>query len=153
VKYRLVAVGRIRESYIAEAVNDFRARLQRYVSLEEFEIAAARGDDPSRAVREESERILQHLAPSDQVWLLERGGSGLSSVELSERLKALALNGCSRITFVIAGTYGADEALLRRANFLWSLGPLTFLHEWARAIVLEQLYRAAKIARNEPYHH
>jgi 23S rRNA (pseudouridine1915-N3)-methyltransferase len=58
-----------------------------------------------------------------------------------------------RLTLVIAGTYGAAPALLERADFMWSLSQLTFLHEWARMLVLEQLYRAAKIARDEPYHH
>ena len=57
------------------------------------------------------------------------------------------------LTLVIAGTYGAAPALLERAQFRWSLSRLTLLHEWARALVLEQLYRAAKIAANEPYHH
>jgi len=57
------------------------------------------------------------------------------------------------LTLVVAGTYGADRAIVERADFVWSLSSLTFLHEWARAIVVEQLYRAAKIARNEPYHY
>jgi 23S rRNA (pseudouridine1915-N3)-methyltransferase len=153
VKYRLIAIGRVREPYIAQALDDFRARFRRYESLEEIEITASRGDDPARAMRDESARIVGHLAPSDQVWLLERTGTELSSIEVSRRLSALADSGVSRITLVVAGTYGADAALTERADFLWSLGPLTFLHEWARAIVLEQLYRAAKIARNEPYHH
>jgi 23S rRNA (pseudouridine1915-N3)-methyltransferase len=153
VKYRLLAVGRIREPYIAQALDDFRTRLRRYESLEEIEIAAAHGDDPQRAMRDEGARIAKYLAPSDQCWLLERTGVALSSVEIAQRLSALADTGISRITFVVAGTYGADAALAGRADFVWSLGPLTFLHEWARAIVLEQLYRAAKIARNEPYHH
>jgi 23S rRNA (pseudouridine1915-N3)-methyltransferase len=153
VKYRLIAIGRIREPYIAQALDDFRTRFRRYESLEEIEIAASRGDDPARAMRDESARIAGHLTPGDQVWLLERTGTELSSIEVSRRLSVLAHSGVSRITLVVAGTYGADAPLTERADFLWSLGPLTFLHEWARAIVLEQLYRAAKIARNEPYHH
>ena len=153
VKYRLIAVGKIREPYIAQALEDFRTRLRRYDALEEIEVVAARGDDAARAMREEAARIANHLAPSDHVWLLERSGLALSSLQVAQRLSALADAGTTRITFVVAGTYGADAALVQRADCLWSLGPLTFLHEWARAIVLEQLYRAAKIARNEPYHH
>ncbi|HTV74640.1 MAG TPA: 23S rRNA (pseudouridine(1915)-N(3))-methyltransferase RlmH [Candidatus Acidoferrales bacterium] len=153
MKYRLIAVGRLREPYLVQARDDFRTRFRRYESLEEIEIAAARGDDPVRAMREESARIAGHLMPSDRVWLLERTGTELSSPELSRRLSALADSGVSRLSLVVAGTYGADPALIERADFSWSLGRLTFLHEWARAIVLEQLYRAAKIARNEPYHH
>ena len=104
-------------------------------------------------MREESERIQRLLRPDERVWLLERTGAELSSIALSEKLTAIAHEGISRLTFVVAGTYGADESLSARADFSWSLSPLTFLHEWARMIVLEQLYRAAKISRNEPYHH
>lgn len=153
MKYRLIAVGKIREPYIAAAVEDFRKRLRRYVPLAEIEIAPSHGGDPARAMREEGERILEQIAPSDTVWLLERGGEAFSSMELAERLARAEREGTQRLTLVIAGTYGADAALRARANLAWSLSPLTFLHEWARAIVLEQLYRAAKIARNEPYHH
>jgi 23S rRNA (pseudouridine1915-N3)-methyltransferase len=153
MKYRLIAVGKIREPYIAAAVEDFRKRLRRYVSLTEIEIAPSHGGDPARAMREEGERILEQIAPSDAAWLLERGGEAFSSMELAERLARAEREGTQRLTLVIAGTYGADAALRARANLSWSLSPLTFLHEWARAIMLEQLYRAAKIARNEPYHH
>ncbi len=114
---------------------------------------AADGADPQRAMQTEGEAILRLIAPSDHVWLLERTGTEFASDELAERLDALALGGTSRVTFVVAGTYGASPALLARADVRWSLSRLTFLHEWARAIVLEQLYRAAKIAHDEPYHH
>ncbi len=138
---------------MAAAAADFRARLARHETYDEVEVAAAHGADPARAIRDEGERILATLAPGDVLWLLERTGIQLSSPELAERLQALADAGTRRIVFAIAGAYGASEALVARADFRWSLSSLTFLHEWARAIVLEQLYRAAKIARNEPYHH
>ena len=143
----------MRESYMAQAAADFRTRFARYESYEEIEVAASHGGDAERAVRTEGERILAALVPGDVVWLLDRTGAPLSSPELAQRLVRLADAGTRRIVFVIAGPYGASEPLAARADFRWSLSPLTFLHEWARAIVLEQLYRAAKIARNEPYHH
>ena len=71
----------------------------------------------------------------------------------TRRIERLPHAGIARLTFVVAGTYGASEALLARADVRWSLSPLTFLHEWARVLVVEQVYRAAKIARDEPYHH
>lgn len=114
---------------------------------------AADGADPARAVRAEGDAILKLLDPADHVWLLERSGELISSEELSRRIERLPHQGISRVTFVVAGTYGASDALLARADVRWSLSPLTFLHEWARALVLEQVYRAAKIARDEPYHH
>ncbi len=152
MKLRVLAVGKIREPYIVRACDDFRTRLRRYGAFEEVEVAAGHGGDPERAMREEGERLLKLLTPGEPLWLLERTGDQLASVELAERLTTLADAGTTRLSLVIAGAYGAAPALVARADFRWSLSRLTFLHEWARALVLEQLYRAAKIARNEPYH-
>jgi 23S rRNA (pseudouridine1915-N3)-methyltransferase len=153
VHLRVIAVGKVREPYIAAAVADFRKRLAPYHRLEEIDVKAADGARPQAAMESEGEAILRAIAPSDVVWLLERDGIELASVELAERIERYAIDGISALTFVIAGTYGAAPALHERANVRWSLSRLTFLHEWARAIVLEQLYRAAKITRGEPYHH
>ncbi len=137
---RLIAVGRLREPYLIAAAEDFRARLRPYHRLEEIEV---RSDDA----------LLRHVEPSEEVWLLERTGTQLSSEGLAYKLDAMQTHGRSRLTLVVAGAYGAPAGVAERADFLWSLSELTFLHEWARIIVLEQLYRAAKIIRNEPYHH
>jgi 23S rRNA (pseudouridine1915-N3)-methyltransferase len=150
---RLIAVGKVRERYVGDAMADFRVRLRPYHRLEEFEVRAADGADPVRAMRTEGEAILKLIEPSDHLWVLERSGELMSSEELSRRLERLPHQGIARLTLVVAGTYGASDDLLARADVRWSLSPLTFLHEWARALVLEQLYRAAKIARDEPYHH
>ncbi len=150
---RLIAVGKIRERYIADALDDFRKRLRPYYPLEALEVKAADGSNPGKAVAEEAQRILKLIEPQDAVWLLERAGTQIDSPQLAHKLTYLADAGTPRLTLVIAGTFGAAPDLQARAQFLWSLSSLTFLHEWARAIVLEQLYRAAKIARNEPYHH
>jgi 23S rRNA (pseudouridine1915-N3)-methyltransferase len=153
VLVRIVAVDRLRSTYVAEACADLRKRLLPYHSYEEIEVRPGDGKDPRTATRDESARILRHLRDGERVWLLERSGVQLSSPALASRLGDVARSGAQRLTLVIAGTYGADAALRMRAEFLWSLSDLTFLHEWTRMIVLEQLYRAAKIARNEPYHH
>ena len=150
---RLIAVGKVREAYVAAACADFRRRLAPMGHLEEIEVRASDGRDPNQAMREEGLRVLKLLRPDDRVWLLERTGTELSSHELCRRLDAVSASGASRLTLVVAGTYGADAAVHERAEFAWSLSRLTLLHEWARMLVLEQLYRAAKIARNEPYHH
>lgn len=150
---RLIAVGKIREPYIAAALGEFRKRLRPYYTFEEVEVKAAAGSNPAKAVRDEARRIVDLLEPHDVVWLLERAGAQIDSTQLAIKITQAADAGTSRLTLVIAGTFGAAAELRERANFLWSLSSLTFLHEWARAIVLEQLYRAAKIARNEPYHH
>ena len=153
MKLRVIAVGKIREAYVAQACDDFRARLRRHESYDEVEVAASHGGEPERAMREEGDRVLRALGPGEPLWLLERAGDEFSSLELGDRLRALADTGVTRLSFAIAGTYGASPALLQRADVRWSLSRLTLLHEWTRALVLEQLYRTAKIARNEPYHH
>lgn len=153
MQLRLIVVGKIRESYVSAACEDFRKRLRPYYSFDEVEIKPADGADPLQVVRSEAERILKLLSPDDRVWLLDRAGRQLSSLALSRRLDGVSHSGVSRLTLIVAGTYGADPTLIARAEFLWALSELTFLHEWTRMIVLEQLYRAAKIARNEPYHH
>ena len=152
MKIRVVAVGKIRERYLADATADFRKRLARYFSYDEIEVGSSHGSDPESAMRDESARILDALEPNDVLWLLDRTGSELSSEELSQRITLLADSGTKRLVLAIGGAFGASVQLTARAHFRWSLSRLTFLHEWARAIVLEQLYRAAKIARNEPYH-
>jgi len=153
VHVRLIAVGKVRERYLADAIADFRTRLRPYHRIDEIEVRAADGAEPARAVRNEGEAILKLVEPHDRVWLLERSGESFSSEELARRIERLPHEGIARLTIVVAGTYGASEALLARADLRWSLSPLTLLHEWARALVMEQLYRAAKIARDEPYHH
>jgi 23S rRNA (pseudouridine1915-N3)-methyltransferase len=153
MQIRLVAVDKLRSPFIAEGCAEFRKRLRPYFPFEEVEVRAAAGGDPRAAIADETARILKLLRPDETVWLLERSGTAFSSDAFSRELDALAHSGTSRLTFVVAGTYGAGDALAERADVRWSLSPLTFLHEWARMIVLEQLYRAAKISRNEPYHH
>ncbi len=153
MRLRLIAVGKIRSAPIAALCDEFAMRLQPMIPCEVQEVRAADGRAPEQAIAEEGERILRLLPADEPMWLLERSGDSLSSPQLSAKLAALGTTGISRLTLVVAGTYGAAPRLLERATFRWSLSPLTFLHEWARALVLEQLYRAAKIARNEPYHH
>jgi 23S rRNA (pseudouridine1915-N3)-methyltransferase len=153
VQIRVVAVGKLKAPYAVQACAEFAKRLAPYYPTEIVEVKASDGSLPAQAMREEAERIAKHLHEDDRVWLLDRSGDELSSEELSHMIAGVGNQGARRLTLVIAGTYGAGDPLRERADFVWSLSRLTFLHEWARMIVLEQLYRAAKIARNEPYHH
>jgi 23S rRNA (pseudouridine1915-N3)-methyltransferase len=153
VQLRVIAIGKVRERYLREACEDFVRRLGPYFPLEIVEVKASLGSQPAAAMREEAERILKTLHDDDCVWLLDRTGDQLSSEDLSRRLTGIANAGTRRLAVVIAGAFGAGDALRDRSDFRWSLSKLTFLHEWTRMIVLEQFYRAAKIARNEPYHH
>jgi len=152
MQLRIVAVGKVKERYIAAACDDFRSRLLPYFPVDVVEVRAAQGP-PEQSMREEGERILKHVHAGDRFWLLDRSGDQLSSEQLSSMITSVANAGTRRMTFAVAGTFGASDHVRERADFVWSLSKLTLLHEWARALLLEQLYRAAKIARNEPYHH
>ncbi|HVA32499.1 MAG TPA: 23S rRNA (pseudouridine(1915)-N(3))-methyltransferase RlmH [Candidatus Baltobacteraceae bacterium] len=149
----VIAVDRIRSPYVSSACAEFQKRLGAYYSYEAVEVRPGDGRDPATAMREECARIARQLRDDDRVWLLDRGGKQLSSPGLAQRLDDVGRSGAQRLCLVIGGAFGTDATLHARAEFTWSLSELTFLHEWARMIVLEQLYRAAKIARNEPYHH
>jgi 23S rRNA (pseudouridine1915-N3)-methyltransferase len=153
VRYRLLCVDKLREPYIASAVDDFVTRLRRYDRVDIEEVRPAGVADAARAMDEEGAALLRRLSPDDRVWLLERRGSELSSEELAKRITSLANDGISRLTLVVAGAFGASASLVERADFQWSLSRLTLLHEWTRALAVEQLYRATKIARGEPYHY
>lgn len=141
----------MRDPAVAAICREFQKRLAAYHRLEIVEVRASSGADPDKAIREEGERILR-AAGKDSLWLLDRTGTELTSEALSKKLVGLERE-VRGLTMVIAGTFGASKAVNDRADFVWSLSKLTFLHEWARMLVLEQLYRAAKIARSEPYHH
>ena len=148
---RIVAVGDGVDPAVAAICAEFQKRLGAYHRLEIIELRSASGSDPAKAIREEGERVLK-TASESVLWLLDRTGTELASEELSAKIIELEPRGRA-LTLAIGGTFGVAPAVRARADFIWSLSKLTFLHEWARMLVLEQLYRAAKIARSEPYHH
>ncbi len=148
---RIVAAGKLRDPAAAAVCAEFQKRLRAYHRIEVTEVRASSGSDPVRAIREDGERLLK-AAGDGVLWALDRAGTELSSEELSAKIIELESRG-RPLTLAIGGTFGLAQDVRARADFVWSLSKLTFLHEWARMIVLEQLYRAAKIARSEPYHH
>lgn len=149
VQIRIIAVGKVREPAVAALCDEFFKRIRPYYPLEIIEVKSSADAD----VRAEAERIIRRLHEDETVWLLDRRGTELSSEDFSAKVQEISNSGARRLCFIIAGAYGADTSLVRRAGMVWSLSKLTLLHEWARALLLEQIYRAAKIARNEPYHH
>jgi len=154
MKVLLVAVGRIRGT-LASAVADYQERAARYWRLEVLEVsggAPGRSPSPSRVRAEEAERIRERLPSDAEVWVLTREGRGLSSVQWASILGERASLGGRDVALVVGGAFGLDEALVRDADRRISLGPVTLPHEMARLVLLEQLYRAGTILRNEPYH-
>jgi len=155
---RIIAVGKLKETYWRDAAAEYVKRLGAYCSVEVVEIKESQlRANPSpadeAAVKEaEGEDILRHIAKGEYVITLEIKGKRLSSEQLAERMAGLALDGKSNLAFVIGGSLGLSPAVSRRADFKLSFSDMTFPHQMMRVILLEQIYRSFKINRNETYH-
>ena len=150
----LVSVGKPK-GWAAEASKDYASRLRRYFPVNVFEVAEE--DMNRRSHKEvlsaEGERILKRLPKEAYVISLDREkGKQHPSEKLALKLEDLGASGRSHVAFVIGGPLGLSPDVLRRSNELWSLGSITLPHALARVVLLEQLYRAEKMHRNEKYH-
>ncbi len=158
MKLRVICVGRLKEKFYTDAVNEFKKRLSRFAEVEIVELADEKAPEKlSDAELEqiklaEGRRILAKLADGETVVALDIKGVQLSSTELAEKLKNLMLEGKSRIAFIIGGSNGLSSEVLARADFKLSFSKMTFSHQIFRIMLMEQLYRAFKIINNEPYH-
>ena len=146
LRVRLICTGKLKESFYAEACDEYAKRLERYCTLERTELPET--GDSAR----DGEAILRKLTPDTFVAALCIEGKSFSSEELAALLSDCANRGRSRVAFVIGGSLGVSDDLIRRADMRWQLSRATFPHQLCRLIVLEQIYRAYKILRNEPYH-
>ena len=157
MRYTVVAVGKLKERFWVDACAEYLKRLQPYAKCEVREVPDV---DPTRAggdnaaVEREGAAILATLETvgSPYTVLLDIGGKERSSESLSRHLDDLALRGISDVAFVIGGSCGVSPAVRDRADERLSFGPITLPHNLARVVLLEQLYRAARISRGEPYH-
>ena len=170
MKIRIICVGRLKEKFYTDAVNEFRKRLGRFAEVEITELAderAPEGLSPAELEQvkaAECSRILEKISREDTVIALDIAGKQLSSPELADKLSYYMLNGRSRLVtgrwaaegrrcvFVIGGSNGLNDSVLHRADFRLSFSKLTFSHQIFRIMLLEQIYRAFKIMNNEPYH-
>jgi len=153
VRLILIAVGRLKERFWRDAAEEYLKRLGPYATVRVVEIADRdSGRDETRALAEEGADILRAIPDGAHVIALEVAGKPLSSEGFSARLDALALDGRSTVAFVIGGSVGLDAPVLARADERISLGPMTLPHNLARVVLLEQIYRAFRISRGEPYH-
>jgi 23S rRNA (pseudouridine1915-N3)-methyltransferase len=153
VKLTLVVVGRLKERFWREAADEYLKRLGPYATVRVVEIDDRdSGRDEARALAEEGADILRAIPAGAHVVTLEIGGKQLSSEAFAARLGALALDGRSNVTFVVGGSVGLAADVLARADERLSLGPMTLPHNLARVVLLEQVYRAFRISRGEPYH-
>jgi 23S rRNA (pseudouridine1915-N3)-methyltransferase len=156
MKIQFWALGKNHEPYIKEGVEDFTVRISRYYPVKWNIIPVPKNAGllkESDLKKKEAGSVLEMLQKDDYLVALDEKGKQFSSESLSIFLQARTNDSHKQLIFLIGGAYGIDEAILNRANYIWSLSQLTFPHQLVRLILAEQIYRACTILRNEKYHH
>ena len=153
----IICVGRLKESYLRDAVEEYSKRMKPLCKLSVIELPEERvGENSSPAeirntITAESDRIMNKLGRGDYVIAMCVEGRNISSEELSERLESVQLQS-STVDFIIGGSWGLSDELKARADFKLSMGKMTFPHQLCRVMLLEQIYRAFQISRGTKYH-
>lgn len=157
MQIHVIAVGKIKEDYLKKAIEDYVKRLSKYTKVNVSEVAEE--DISSRPAAEikakEAQKLTRYL-PERGLWYtiaLDRKGVEITSEEFAQRIETLLVEGKSNIAFIIGGALGLDDSITKNADLRLSLSRLTFPHQIARFILFEQLYRAFKIIKGEPYHY
>ena len=158
MKITILTVGKIKEDFYRKAIAEYSKRLSRYCKLEIIEVTDEKTPDSASAVVEEQikdkegERLLKYIREDAYVIALAIEGKMLDSIELSKNIEQLGIMGKSHIIFVIGGSLGLSDRILKRANYKLSFSKMTFPHQLMRVILLEQIYRSYRIICKEPYH-
>lgn len=158
MKLTVIAVGKLKEKYLKEGIGEYSKRLSRFCELEIVEVEDEQAPENLSAAQElqvkkkEAEKILKKVKEGSALVILDVKGERTSSEGLAAKLQSFFISGKSHITFVIGGSLGLDQELLKKADYRFSMSELTFPHQLARLILLEQLFRAFKIMNNETYH-
>lgn len=158
MKITILAVGRIKEKFYRQAVAEFEKRLARYCRLQIIEAEDEKTPDcakealVNRIKEREGERLLKYIREDAFVCALAIDGTMMDSMELSDQIRQLGIRGKSHIMFVIGGSLGLADTVIKRADLKLSFSRMTFPHQLMRVILLEQVYRSFKIIHGEPYH-
>ncbi len=158
MRISLITVGKIKEKYLRDAIAEYSKRLSRYCKLEIIEVMDEKtpdhaGEAAEKSIRDkEAERILKYIKEGSYIFTLEILGKQLTSEELSEKIDSLGIQGESHLVFIIGGSLGLGEEILRRSDYALSFSKMTFPHQLMRVILLEQIYRSYRIINGEPYH-
>ena len=154
----IVCVGKIKENYLKDAINEYSKRLSKYCNLNICEVSDEKLPSKINAsiineIKEkECTRILEHIKKDSYVIVLDLNGKQISSEDFSKKIDDISLNFNSTITFIIGGTLGLTNNILNIANEKLCFSKMTFPHQLIRVFLLEQLFRAFKISKNETYH-
>lgn len=146
----IITVGKIKEKYIIDGINEYLKRLSKYAKVNLIELSDD-SFDKVKTLKSESDKILSKLDLKSFIVTLEIDGKELNSMEFSELIDKTLTN-YSDITFIIGGSYGLDDSIKKLSNYKLSFSKMTFPHQLFRLVFLEQLYRSFKILNNETYH-
>ena len=158
MRFYVVCIGKLKDAYLREGVAEFVKRMRPYGGITITELNESKiGDKPSDADRkqvvdDEGERLLKAVPKNAYTVLLDVYGKTMSSEDLAKTVAKLEVDGVSDMAFIIGGAFGVSEALRQSVNYKLSFSPMTFTHQMVRLLLVEQIYRASKINRNEPYH-
>lgn len=158
MKITLITVGKIKEKYLKDAIAEYTKRLSKYCKLDIVEVADEKTPDNASEIVEDSirakeaERILKYVKEDAYIITLEIQGKQLTSEELADKIDKLGVQGKSHIVFIIGGSIGLGEVILKKSNYALSFSKMTFPHQLMRVILLEQIYRSYRIINGEPYH-
>jgi len=158
VNIKVITVGKIKEKYIKLGIDEFAKRLSKYCSLEQVEVSDEKApetlsDKEMQMIKDkEGEKILAHVKENTYLIALAIEGKMISSEELAAKMQDLAISGKSHITFVIGGSLGLSDSVMKRADYKLSFSKMTFPHQLMKVILLEQVYRGFRIIKGEPYH-
>ena len=146
---KIICVGKVKEKFFVDAINEYSKRISKYTKLEIIEIPDESNE--SIAMKKEGEKILSKIKDNDYVVTLEIEGNSLTSLEFAKKIDN-NFNSNKNLIFVIGGSYGLDESVKSRSDYKLSFSKFTFPHQLFRVILLEQIYRAYKMNNNENYH-
>lgn len=155
LKIKIIALGKIKEKFLKDGIDEFLKRLTPYASVSILELTPIEIKDENlidKILTEEGEKILSNIKPLDFVITMEINGKQFSSEEFAQKLENLTNDGIQEIVFVIGSSCGIGKNVSARANLKMSMSKMTFLHQFARLILVEQIYRAFKIIKGETYH-
>ncbi|KIL49260.1 23S rRNA (pseudouridine(1915)-N(3))-methyltransferase RlmH [Jeotgalibacillus soli] len=158
MKITIITVGKLKEKYLKLGIDEYTKRLGAYANIDLIEVPDEKAPenlseaDMDIVKQKEGERILAKISPDTYVITLEIKGKQLSSEQLAAHLDQLATYGKSKIAFVIGGSLGLSEEVVKRSDFALSFSKMTFPHQLMKLVLLEQVYRAFRINRGEPYH-
>lgn len=158
MKITIITVGKLKEKYLKQGIQEYMKRLGAYANIEIIELPDEKAPENmseaemEEVKRKEGERILAKVSPDSYIITLEILGELASSEKFAKKLDQLALHGKSKIAFIIGGSLGLSEEVQKRSDYALSFSKMTFPHQLMRLILVEQIYRAFRINRGEPYH-